>query len=126
MKTMILTIIMKNIMILTIIITIGLLPMREHPPSIQISGARATPKSFAGHQDLGFFQVSTLSTNIVMIMITNIILIMITAIIMSFTHQRGNRSRQHRRTGLHHSSASKHGQYHHRGKLQCIHIIIGF
>ena len=117
---------MKNT-ILTIIITIGLLPMREHPPSIQISGARATPESFAGHQDLGFFQVSTISTAIVMIMITtsvmimitNIILIMITAIIMSFTHQRGNRSRQHRRTGLHYSSASKHGQYHHRGKLQC-------
>ena len=77
---------MKNT-ILTIIIAIGLLPMREHPPSIQISGARATPESFAGHQDLGFFQVSTLSTTIVMIMVTTIVLIMITTIVHDHDHR---------------------------------------
>ena len=39
--------------------------MRKHPPCVQVSRTRASPKSSARYQDLGFFQVTRIIIRIV-------------------------------------------------------------
>ena len=56
----------------------GVLPMRKHSSCVQVSRTRTSTKSFAWHQDLGFFQVRKIIRVVILPTTTNNIVIITT------------------------------------------------